>query len=375
MNTAMIMAPLILAIISAVLAALIDLTDKLVNNYGICKIDINKGKKEMDIKGGTPLLFTLSEQKIFVPSACGGRGSCGACKVQITNNIGPVLPTEVPYLTKEELDSDTRLACQVKVKQDLDIHIPEELFNVKKLHSKVTSIVDLTYDIKEVKLSIPEDINFFPGQYAQFETPKYKHNKKRKESTFRAYSISSSVHTKSELEFLIRLVPDGIVTTYVHNYLHVGEHINLIGPFGDFYVRNTKATMVCVAGGSGMAPFKCIFNTMIEEGTIENREIWYFFGARAIRDCYYMEWLYELEKKYANFHFVPALSDPLPEDNWEGPTGLITEVLDGYLKKDIDPNAKREGYLCGSPGMLDACMAVMDKNNMKEEDIFFDKFA
>lgn len=375
MDTSFIIAPLILAGTSVILAILIDLTDKLVNNYGICKISINKGKKDLEIKGGTPLLFTLAEEKIFVPSACGGRGSCGACKVQVTNDIGPLMPTETPYLTKDEIETNTRLACQVKVKQDINLQIPEAIFNVQKMQGTVLSIVDLTYDIKEVKLSIAENISFEPGYYAQFETPKYKHNKKTKECTYRAYSIASSKNTKGEIEFLIRLVPDGIITTYVHNYLQVGDKINLVGPFGEFYVRDTKATMVCVAGGSGMAPFKSIFNSMIEDGIFRNREIWYFFGARAIRDCYYMDWLYELEKKYANFHFIPALSDPLPEDNWEGPTGLITEVLDGYLKKDIDPHSTREGYLCGSPGMLDACMAVMGKNNMKTEEIFFDKFA
>ena len=367
-------APLALAVISAILAAIIDITDKLVNNYGPCVISINDGKKDLNINGGTPLLFTLGEEKIFIPSACGGKGTCGFCKVQVKSDVGPLLPTEAPFMSKEETADNIRLACQVKVKSDINIQIPEEIFNVKKMAAKVTSIKDVTYDIKEVKVTIPESITFDPGHYAQFETPKYKHEKKTKESAYRAYSIASASHTEDELEFLIRLVPGGIVTTYVHNYLNEGDSINIIGPFGDFYVRDTQATMICVAGGSGMAPFKSIFNTMIENGTITDREIWYFFGARSIKDCYYMDWLYDLEKKYANFHFVPALSDPDPQDNWEGPTGLITEILDTYLKKDIT-STELEGYLCGSPGMLDACMAVMTKNDMKEDKIYFDKFA
>lgn len=372
-----VVAPLVLGIASAVLAALIDIADKLLNNYGVCKININEGKKEVEMKGGSHLLLSLAEQKIFIPSACGGRGTCGACKIQMPLNEDPILPTELPFFTKEEIAQKTRLACQVKLKKDVEIKIPEELFNVKKLEATVSSIVDVTYDIKEVKLSIPESIVFKPGQYMQFETPKYKHNKKTFDSTFRAYSLASSVEfgSKNEVEFLIRLVPGGVVTTYTHEYLKEDEKINLIGPFGDFFVQDTGNLMVCVAGGSGMAPFRSIFRTMIENNTFQDREIWYFFGAKAIRDMYYMDWNYDLEKKYSNFHFVPALSEPMPEDNWNGPVGLITEVLDSYLKDKIDKNGIREGYLCGSPGMLDACMAVMGKNDMKEEDIFFDKFA
>ena len=372
---AFLIAPLVLALTSAVLAALIDITDKLVNNYGTCTISINEGQRTMDIQGGTPLLFTLADEKIYVPSACGGKGSCGACKVVVESDVGPVLPTEVPYLSDEELKERTRLACQVKVKKNIDLKIPEEIFNVKKLHATVLSIKDVTYDIKEVRFSLPEEISFKPGQYQQFETPKYKHGKEKRDLTMRAYSLSSSTHDKKESEMLIRLVPGGVVTTYVHEYLKTGDKINLIGPFGDFYVRDTDAIMVCVAGGSGMAPFKSIFTSMIQDGVFTKREIWYFFGARAVRDLYYLDWLYDLEKQYSNFHFVPALSDPLPEDNWDGPTGLITEVLDGYLKKDVDSNRPREGYLCGSPGMLDACMAVMSKNDMTDDRIYFDKFA
>ncbi len=373
--TAYIVAPIVLGVVSAVLAALIDIADKILNNYGNCKIDINNGKKELEVKGGAPLLSTLGEMKIFIPSACGGRGTCGACKIQMPEHSDPILPTELPFFTKQEIDEKTRLACQVKLKKDVKIQIPEELFNIKKVSGTVTSIVDVTYDIKEVKLSMPEPITFEPGNYIQFETPRYKFNKKTHDVTFRAYSLASSVATKDEVEVLIRLVPDGVVTTYTHEFLKVGDRICIIGPFGDFYVRDTKNLMVCVAGGSGMAPFRSIFRTMIENNTFEEREIWYFFGAKATRDMYYMDWLYDLEKKYSNFHFVPALSEPLPEDNWTGPVGLITEVLDTYLKKDIDSSAVREGYLCGSPGMLDACMAVMGKNNMKESEIFYDKFA
>jgi Na+-transporting NADH:ubiquinone oxidoreductase subunit F len=367
-------APAAIGGISAGLAALISVTDKIVNNYGDIKIDINGGKKELIVKGGQPMLFGLAGEGIFVPSACGGRGSCGACKVKVKSDVGPVMPTEVPYLTKEELADDIRLSCQIKLKQDVDIEIPEELFYVQEYNATVERIVDVTHDIKEVYCKLPEgkEVTFTSGQYGQFEVPPYD---KVKEKTMRAYSMSSPPSDKTHLEFLIRLVPGGIVTSYVHQYLKEGQKIRLIGPFGDFYVRDTDAQMICVAGGSGMAPFKSIFQDMIDRGTLGDRDIWYFFGARSKRDVYYLDWLYKLDAEYERFHFVPALSEPQPEDNWDGPTGLITEVLDGYLKEKISTDIEKEGYLCGSPGMLDACMKVMGDNDMDPERIYFDKFA
>lgn len=367
-------APLAVGVISAVLAALISLTDKIVNNYGDIKVSINGGKKELEIKGGQPLLFGLAEDGIFVPSACGGRGSCGACKVQVNNDIGPVMPTELPFLSKEEVNSNVRLSCQIKLKQDLEIEIPDELFNVREYSATIERVESVTHDIKEVYVKLPEgaEVEYVSGQYGQFEAPPYD---TIKEPTMRAYSMSSPPSDKNHLEFLIRLVPGGIVTTYVHTLLQEGQKIRVVGPFGDFHVRDTGATMICVAGGSGMAPFKSIFQDMIDKETINDRDIWYFFGARTKRDLFYLEWLYELDTKYERFHFVPALSEPQPEDNWEGPTGLITDVLDGYLKKDIGQELPKEGYLCGSPGMLDACMAVMQSNDMDPEKIYFDKFA
>lgn len=331
-------------------------------------------KKVLKVKGGSKLLATLAGEGIFVPSACGGRGSCGACKCQVTSDVGPHLPTELPYMTTKEVSENIRLACQVKVKADIKLHIPEELFNIKRLDCTVKSIVDLTYDIKEVTVKMPEgsDISYVGGNYGQFEVPAYGDVK---EATARAYSFSSHPQMKGELQFLIRLVPGGIVTTYVHKHLKVGQKVNIVAPVGDFNVKDTGAAMVCVAGGSGMAPFKSIFNQMVEEGTINSRPIWYFFGARTTKDMYYLDWLWSLDKKYENFHFVPALSEPQPGEAWEGATGLITNVLDDYLQNKIDLNFPREGYLCGSPGMLDACMKVMTKNKIAEDKIYFDKFA
>lgn len=365
--------PIATASVAALLAFVIAVLDKVLNNYGIVEIDINDGKKKLQVKGGSPLLGTLGGEGIFLPSACGGRGSCGACKCKVLTDVGPVLPTETPYLSPEEIAGGMRLACQVKVKKNLAISIPEELFYVKKYQSRVASIRDLTYDIKEVNFELLDrDIEFKPGQYIQLVVPPYD---KVPESVQRAYSMSSMPAEKRKVELLIRLVPGGIATTYVHQKLKAGDKVELVGPFGEFGVRDTPATMVCVAGGSGMAPFKSILYHMRSTGDWPEKEIWFFFGARSTKDMFYLDELRKLESEWPRFHFVPALSEPKPEEGWTGESGLITEVLDRVIKEKIGKEKALEGYLCGSPGMINACVSVMTKNGIAVEKIFYDKFA
>ncbi|MFP4430073.1 MAG: NADH:ubiquinone reductase (Na(+)-transporting) subunit F [Spirochaetaceae bacterium] len=374
MNLAYFVAPLAISGISAALALLISVTDRVVNNYGDVVININNKKKELDVKGGANMLVTLAESGIFIPSACGGRGSCGECKVKVTSDVGPHLPTELPYLSKEQIEENVRLSCQVKIKTDVEIQIPDYLFSIRQYSGTVERLTDVTHDIKEVYIALDEgqSVSFTAGQYGQIEVPPYA---KVKERTSRAYSMSSKPADENHLEFLVRLVPGGIVTTYVHEHLKEGERVKIVAPFGEFYVRETDATMICVAGGSGMAPFKSIFNDFIERDKMGERDIWYFFGARTERDMFYLDWLWELDEKYERFHFVPALSEPEPGTTWKGATGLITEVLEKYLQTEISAEKEKEGYLCGSPGMLDACMDVMRRNKMEDEKIYFDKFA
>jgi len=366
-------APFIIALISAILSFLISIVDKIVNNYGQVIIDINGGRKKLELQGGAPLLSSLSNQEIFVPSACGGRGSCGECKVKVLSDIGPVLPTEAPLLTDQQMKDGYRLSCQVKIRGDIQIELPEELFAIQKFKGIIHSIRDVTHDIKEVyiKLQTPDSISFTSGQYCQLVVPPYD---KVKKSVQRAYSIASPPSDSGNLGFLIRLVPGGIATTYVHTKLNQGDSVELIGPFGDFYVRETDAIMLCIAGGSGMAPFKSIFNDMLGKAQT-GREVWYFFGARTGKDLFYLDEMKAIEEKWDNFHFIPALSEPQEEDNWQGETGLITDVLDKYLNERIDKQKPQEGYLCGSPGMLDACIEVLKRHNIPEEKIYFDKFA
>ena len=372
MSSAVILASVALGALSAVLALLIVITDKIVNNYGQIAIDINKGKRQITVKGGAPLLLSLAEQGVFIPSACGGRGSCGACKTRVLSDVGPHLPTETPYLGKSEMDQNIRLACQIKLKKNIEIEIPEALFNIRRYQGTVERIRNVTHDIKEVSVRLDglTEISYSSGQYVQLLVPPYG---KIKEATQRAYSMSSRPSDKNRVELLIRLVPGGIVTTYVHTLLKEGERVAVTGPFGDFMVRDTGAAMICVAGGSGMAPFKSILYDLFEKGKTD-RDIWYFFGARTEKDIFYLEELEELAKKWSRFRFIAALSEP-QSGNWKGETGLITAVLDRYLNSVIPLDAPKEGYLCGSPGMLDACIAVMKKNSIPQDKIYYDKFA
>ncbi len=353
-----------LATFLAVLMVIADLT---VGNYGEVTITINDEKK-MTVEGGKPLLGTLMAEKLFIPSACGGRGSCGFCKVKVVSDIGDYVATELPWITEEEKKENIRLSCQIKVKKDLAIRIPEELFNVKEYRTRVERLRDLTYDIKEVTLKLigPQEINFRAGQYIQFQTPEYELTS---ESIYRAYSCSSAPSVKDTVELEIRLVPNGICTTYVHQYLKEGNEVTINGPYGEFFLRDTQRDIVFIAGGSGMAPIKSILLTMAENGI--DRKATYFFGARTTKDLFLVEEMRELEKQLPNFTFVPALSAPTEEDNWKGETGLITEVLDRHLRS----GENIEAYLCGSPGMIDASVGVLTKNGIQEELIYYDKFA
>ncbi len=369
-----VLGPLVVSGISAILAFVIAVVDKFVNDYGEVSIDINHGKKSLKVRGGSMLLGTLAGENIFVPSACGGRGSCGACKVRVLSDVGPMLPTETPYMNQEEIANNVRLSCQIKLKKDIAIELSEEIFSVKKYKSKVISHKDLTYDIKETvfKLDGADKIEFKSGQYVQIVVPPYG---EIKESVQRAYSMSSKPGDQDRVELLTRLVPGGIATTYMHKFMKEGDTVELVGPFGDFHVHDTPATMVCVAGGSGMAPFKSMFWDLFTTGSFPEKEIWYFFGARTTRDMFYLDELRELEKKWPRFHFVPALSEPKAEENWQGESGLITVVLERFIKEKIAKDKGLEGYLCGSPGMIDACIAVMTHNGISESDIYYDKFA
>ena len=364
-----IIATVSMASISAILSILLVIAERYLANYGECNITINDDE-EFKTQGGSTLLSTLNSQKIFLPSACGGRGTCGYCKCKVLEGVGPILPTEEPLLSPEEMKENIRLSCQIKVKRDIRIEIPEELFNIKEFRTKVAMIRDLTHDIKLVRFSLiePNEINFKAGQYVQLQTNPYADVK---ESVSRAYSMSSPNFEKTHVDLMIRLVPDGICTTWVHEHLQEGDDVRIIGPMGDFYIRESDSEMVLVAGGSGMAPIVSLLEDIVHRKI--DRKITYFFGALTRKDLFFLDEMAEFEKKIPGFTFVPALSEPEPDDDWDGVTGLITKPLEEYLQK-IDATSC-QAYLCGSPGMINASINVMKKYQMKMDQIFYDPFG
>ena len=245
----------VISLISVFLSLLMVIADATIGNYGVVKITINEGIRDLEVLGGQPLLRSLQQEGIFIPSACGGRGSCGLCKVKVVEGGGEYLPTELPFISEEERAQQIRLSCQVKVKNDIAIEIPEELFYVKEFSTTVEKIRNLTHDIKEVTLRLidPGEITIKAGQYIQFVVPEYED---LDEEVYRAYSVASPPGDATHVELEIRLVPGGICTTYVHEHLKEGDTVTINGPYGDFYLRESDAPIIFIAGGSGMAPIK-----------------------------------------------------------------------------------------------------------------------
>lgn len=354
--------PIILVATLTIIAILIALLDVLLGSKGEKKIIIND-QKTIPVTGDNTLLNHLSANKIFIPSACGGKATCGQCKVKVTEGGGETLATEVGLLSIQERKDQVRLSCQCKVKNDIKISIPESLLNAQEFKTEVMGIEDLTHDIKLVRFKLiqPTSIDFKPGQYAQIEVPGLEIQ--------RAYSIASNPKETDFLELIIRLVPKGEATTFVHKALEIGDRIRLLGPFGSFFLKeHSDRDIICIAGGSGKAPIRSILYYLRDHGM--NRKVKYFFGARTAKDLYYTEEFLELAKEFPNFQYLPALSEPSEEDHWQGEVGLITDVVDRH-SKNLE---EHEAYLCGSPGMIDACYAVLERNGMPSERIYCDKF-
>jgi len=362
----LILSLIVLSSIAAILALLLEVADRFIADYGERHIVINN-TKDLVVKGGNSLLSSLAEEGIFIPSACGGRGTCAYCKLKVIEGGGPVLPTETPYLSDDEITENVRLSCQVKVRNDLTITIPDELFLVREFTVRVAAISDLTPEIKSVHLDIldPEGITFKPGQYIQLQVPAYE---KIKEPEFRAYSICSPAQTHTKLELVITRVPEGTVSTYVHGYLKKGDELTINGPYGEFFLRESERDILLIATGSGLAPILSILY-QIEDEKIE-RQATLFFGAKTAKDLYYYDQLRELEKKLPNFTLFPTLSRATEEDHWEGEKGRVT----GLIQKYIPENPNIDAYLCGSPPMVESCVEALVKLGVPNDRIFFDKF-
>ncbi len=357
----------IISSVAASLALLLVVADRFIANYGQCTITVNDDRK-LSVQGGKNVLAALTEEKLFIPSACGGRGTCGYCKVKATDGAGPLLPTETPFLTPDEVKDNVRLSCQIKIRNDLKIEIPEELLAVREFQGVCAAITDMTYDTKlfHFELRDPPTIDFVPGQYIQLFCPRYKGNR---EEVYRAYSIASDPADNSVVDLIIRRVPDGICTTWCFDFLKAGDVVKFNGPYGEFRLSDTDTPMIWVAGGSGMAPFVSLLHQMKNDGI--TRSTTYYFGGNKVKDLFFVDRMREFERQLDNFEFVPVVAAPDEGEQWDGEQGLVTQALE-RRGEDLSGH---EGYLCGSPGMIDASIKVMNRLGIPEERIFYDKFA
>ncbi len=357
--------------------------------------------------GGT-LLNTLADRKIFIASACGGKGSCGVCKVTVCEGGGAMLPTEASHVTRGEAREGVRLSCQVKVKQDLEIRVPDEVFSVRRWMCRVRSNDNVATFIKELLLELPrgESVPFRAGGYIQINCPahtvRYKDfdvpeeyrpdwdrfNLWRYVSTIeepveRAYSMANYPEELGVIMLNVRVAtppprapedtPPGKMSSYIFG-LKPGDEVEISGPFGEFFARDTPAEMVFVGGGAGMAPMRShIFDQFRRIGT--KRKVTFWYGARSLREAFYLDDFDMIQRENPNFRWHLALSDPLEEDNWTGYTGFIHQVLhDNYLKDHPAPE-DCEYYICGPPPMMTACFKMLDSLGVEPENIMFDDFG
>ena len=375
---------------------------------GSVNIEINDDPANtITVPAGSKLLQTLAENKIFLSSACGGGGTCSQCKCLVMDGGGSILPTEESHFTSKEQNEGWRLSCQVAVKNDLKIKIPDEVFGVKEWECEVISNDNVATFIKELILKLPEgeEVNFKAGGYVQLEAPAYKdlsykafdvdneyHSDWDKfkiwenvanndEPIIRAYSMANYPEEKGVLKFNIRIespppgsdVPPGLMSSWVFN-LRAGDKVRVFGPFGEFFARKTDAEMVFVGGGAGMAPMRAhIFDQLLRINT--NRKITFWYGARSLREMFYVDEFDKLQEDNENFNWHVALSDPLPEDDWSGETGFIHQVLlDNYLKSHPAPE-DCEYYLCGPPMMNKAVIDMLINLGVEPENIMLDDFG
>jgi Na+-transporting NADH:ubiquinone oxidoreductase subunit F len=393
-----------------VLVGIILFVEAKVVKKGDSRIVINQDEeKSITTPIGTTLLASLANNGVFIPSACGGGGSCGMCKCKVEAGVEGFIPTELAHLSRKEKKENIHLACQLKVKDDLAIRIPDEIFNVKKYNATVVSNHNVATFIKQLVLELDEGerLNFEAGAYIQIDIPEYELSfsefrvrvgerfrpswdrfnlwglrSKVDEPIFRAYSLANPPSEDRRLSFTIRIAtpppgkkaaPPGAGSSYIFN-LKEGDRVTLSGPYGEFFAKDSRHEMCYIGGGAGMAPLRShIFHQL--ESVRTDRKVTFWYGARSIAELFFEDEFRSLEAKYPNFNFNVALSQPEPDDKWDGMTGYIHEcLLENYLNDHEDPT-EIEYYLCGPPMMVDAVEAMLDNLGVEPEMIAYDKFS
>ena len=378
---------------------------------GKVKININD-EKEIEVEPGNSLLGTLANEQIFLPSACGGGGSCGMCRCQVLEGGGTILPTETGFFSRKEQQDHWRLGCQVKVREDMKIHINPQIFGIKKWECEVVSNRNVATFIKEFVVKLPEGehLKFLSGGYIQIDVPAIDVNYKdidvdeeyradwekfgmfdlvmhNPEPQFRAYSMASYPAEDNIIMLNVRIatppfdrvnggfmkVNPGVCSSYIYS-LKPGDKVTISGPYGEFHIKDTKREIIFIGGGAGMAPMRShILDLFLTKHT--DRKVSYWYGGRSLRELFYIEDFRKIEEENPNFKFNIALSAPLPEDNWTGYVGNIHEVLlENYLKNHSEPE-EIEYYLCGPPMMTAAVLKMLDSLGVPKEMISFDDFG
>lgn len=397
---------------------------------GLVEITIN-GKRKLKTAAGNSLLSTLGNNKVFLPSACGGGGTCAMCKCQVTSGGGEILPTEKPYFKRNEIQDNWRLGCQVKVKQDLEVHIPEEIFGIKKWECEVISNYNVASFIKAFTVKLPEgeNLDFKAGGYIQIDVPecevdfsnmdvspdpsdpvgkdkfKGEWNKfklwnlkmKNNESCFRAYSMANHPAEGNIVMLTIRIatppwdrqkgdwasVNPGICSSYIFSR-NPGDKVTISGPYGEFFIKETQSEMIYIGGGAGMAPMRShlfhLFHTLKTD-----RKVTFWYGGRSKKELFYLNDFRQIEKQFPNFRFEVVLSEPLPEDNWvekkdlddqgDGFVGFVHQAVIKYQLERSESPEDIEFYFCGPPLMNQAVLKMCDDWGVPKENVAFDDFG
>lgn len=410
MKTMLIALGIALVVIWILVAVLLFARRKLVPG-GKVKIRIN-GEKEIEHERGCSLLQALSDEKVYVPSACGGGGSCGTCKGKVLSGGGSILPTELAHISRKMAADHYRLFCQVKVREDMEIEIPKEFFGIKKWKCKVVSNRNVATFIKELVLQLPEgeQLDFRSGGYIQIDIPActvsfssidvdgqyradwqrmglFNLTMKNSIEAVRAYSMANYPAENQIVMLNVRIatppfnrkkgafekVNPGVASSYIHN-LKPGDEVMVSGPYGEFFVEEGRGEMMFIGGGAGMAPMRShIFHQFKTLHTPRKTTFWY--GGRSLQELFYQSDFEEIERENPNFSFHIALSDPQPEDHWTGATGFIHQVIyDQYLKDHPAPE-DIQYYICGPPLMLQAVLKMLDSLGVSPENIHYDDFG
>lgn len=391
--------------------AILIIVKKKLTPQGNVRITIND-ERELEVKPGNSLLQTLAEEQIYLPSACGGKGNCGMCKCQVLEGGGAILPTEKGFFSHKEQLNHWRLGCQVKVREDLKIHINPQIFGIKKWECTVVSNRNVATFIKEFVVKLPEGehLDFLSGGYIQIDVPKcdvrysdiavdeeYRKDWEKfhmfdlvmhnPEPQFRAYSMASYPAEDNIIMLNVRIatppfdrknggfmkVNPGVCSSYIYS-LKPSDKVTISGPYGEFHIKDTQKEIIFIGGGAGMAPMRShILDLFLTKHT--QRKVSYWYGGRSLRELFYIDDFKKIEAENPNFIFNIALSSPLPEDNWNGYVGNIHEVLfENYLKSHSEPE-EIEYYLCGPPMMTQAVLTMLDNLGVPKENILFDDFG